>query len=355
MKSVSSKPSVEHIFFFIIFAIVFYLFWTIIQPYVIVLITAIIAAILLSPIDRKLVQIFKHQKIVSALLTIGIFILIFVPTIVIILLFAKQASDFLIQMKTDGVFANFSVSSLPFYTFIPSSVQNQIAQFDLNIIGRTSAQWLFNNVGTIFQNTSRFALDTFVFFFALFYLLIDRKRLFAFLIHLSPLKKETDEFLLQRIVQTVRSVLFGILLLAIIQGIIAGIGMTIFNVPGAILWGSITILAALIPFFGTSLIMIPAIIYLFAAGQTFNGFGLMIWFFCLVGIIDNILAPFLIRGTTHMHAFLVLISILGGIEMFGPVGIVIGPAILAALMTLLELYRPGILIETKNKQIKNSR
>jgi len=352
MKRSLSHASYEHIFFFVICAVVFYLFWNIIQPYVIVLLTAGVAAILLSPLDRKLTKFVGHQHIVSIIITLGVLLLLFLPAVFGLLVIAKQASEFLTQLQSDGVPFHLNPQSLPFYSWLPSFAQQQLTSFDVNQIGQSIATWAFNHVGTFFESMSRFLLNTFIFFFALYYILVDRKRLFTFLVKLSPLKKTTDQILVGRIVQTVRSVVFGILLLAIVQGVVAAIGMALFHVPGALLWGALTILAALIPLIGTGLVMVPAIIYLFLYGSMANAIGLLCWFLFLVGVIDNLLAPFLIKGTTHMHAFLILISVFGAIELFGPVGIIIGPTVLAALMTLLEIYQPGLLLDTSHTSTK---
>ncbi len=131
--------------------------------------------------------------------------------------------------------------------------------------------------------------------------------------------------------------------------------MTIFGVPGSLLWGAVTIIAALVPFVGSSLVLVPAAIYLFISGSTSAAIGLLIWSAVVVGLADNILGPYLIKGTTHMHAFLVLISIFGGIQLFGAVGIIAGPTILAALLAMLELYQSGTIMVPEKRAVKRKK
>ena len=108
--------------------------------------------------------------------------------------------------------------------------------------------------------------------------------------------------------------------------------------------GAATVVAALVPLVGSALILVPAVLYLFFTGSTGAALGLLIWSAVVVGLADNLLGPYLIKGTTHMHTFLVLIAVLGGIQAWGYIGIIAGPTILASFLALLELYKSGILM-----------
>ena len=123
----------------------------------------------------------------------------------------------------------------------------------------------------------------------------------------------------------------------------AGIGMTLFGVPGALLWAALIIIVAQVPIFGVSLVLLPAILYLFATGHPEAGIGLLVYSVVVVGMVDNVLSPILIGGKTKMHNLLVLLTILGGIRLFGPIGLIIGPTVLAGLMIVVDLYKSGVL------------
>lgn len=123
----------------------------------------------------------------------------------------------------------------------------------------------------------------------------------------------------------------------------------IFGVPGSLIWGALAGVAGLVPLLGTSIVLIPAILYLFFTGSTMSAIGLLIWSVAFVSTIDNIIGPFLIGGRAHLNSFLVLISVLGGLAAFGSVGAIAGPTILAALLGLIELYKSGILTTGKLK------
>lgn len=355
MRKVHTLPTFEQWFFIFMGGVVLYLFWSLIEPFAVVLLTAGIAAIILAPVDRFIYRIIKRQKLASVILALGVFILIFVPLLILLLVMAKQASE-IIQLLAAQNWLQSDLSSNSYFTKLPMIIQEQLLKHDFSILGRSIAEWAFENVGTLFASTTSLLLNTFIFFLALYYLLVERNNIYKQIIKLSPLRDSIDTTIAKRVVTTVRSVVFGILLLAIVQGFFAAIGMTIFGVPGSLLWGAITIVAALVPFVGSSLVLVPAVIYLFITGSTSAALGLLIWSAVVVGLADNILGPYLIKGTTHMHAFLVLISIFGGIQLFGAVGVIAGPTILAALLAMLELYETGTIMtptKTTNKEPTN--
>jgi predicted PurR-regulated permease PerM len=340
--------TIEKWFFLFVACVIIYLFWQVIQPFALVLLLSCVVAIILSPLERRLRAILKHGKLSAGAMTFAVLLLIFIPLLLILLLMARQASDLIhASLQDKSWIEQINPTTSPIVALLPESVQAQIFSIDLSELGSTVASWAFQNIGNLFSSTTKFVLNAFLFFMCLYYLLVDRDRLAKELMELSPLRDSMDSKIFKRIVCTVRSVVFGVLLVAIIQGVFAGIGMTIFGVPGALIWGMLTILAALIPLVGTGLVLIPAILFLFFTGSTGAAIGLLIWSVVLVSMADNFIGPYLISGSTHMHAFLVLISVLGGLSAFGAIGAIAGPTILAALLALIELYKSGVLTKGK--------
>ncbi len=348
--------TIEKWFYLLVVGLVIYLFWLVVKPFALVLLTATVAAIVLTPLDRFLVKHLKHRKLSAAIIAVGSIILIFVPLLSILLLMARQASELIQTSIGNPNWLNeLQIAFAPIVNILPETLQAQVLNADVQKIAAAIASWVFNNIGEIFSSTTKLLLNTFIFFIALYYLIVDRAKIYNEALILSPLRDSVDKQLLTRVVSTVRSVVFGVLILAVIQGIMAGIGMTIFGVPGSLLWGAVTIVAAMVPFVGTALILIPAIFYLFITGSAGAGAGLLIWSVIFVGLADNVLGPYLIKGTTHMHAFLVLISVLGGLHAFGSIGGLAGPVILAALLATIEIYKSGILTTGKMKGHKEPR
>lgn len=197
---------------------------------------------------------------------------------------------------------------------------------------------IISRLGAIFSGLASILFSFFVFSVALYYFLLDGAKLKKIIIKLSPLADTDDEDVLRRLELAVNSVIKGTLAVALIQGFLASIGFLIFGVPNAILWGTVTVVSALIPAIGTSLVLIPGIVFLFISGATLPALGLLIWSVLAVGLIDNILGPKLIGKGTELHPLLVMLSVLGGITFFGPIGIFIGPLVISLFFAFVSIY-----------------
>ena len=126
--------------------------------------------------------------------------------------------------------------------------------------------------------------------------------------------------------------------MAATQGVVSGIGLSLFGVPNPVLWGVVAGFAALIPTLGTSLVLIPAALFLLTKGAFVAAIGLFIWALFAVGLIDNFLSPRLVGKGAQLHPLLVLLSVLGGISLFGPAGLILGPLCSSLLLALLSIY-----------------
>jgi len=209
---------------------------------------------------------------------------------------------------------------------------------ELNTYATQGLQWLLQRVGAAFASILSLLLHLLIFFMTLFFFLKEGAKVVEALVQRSPIMNKDAQHVFTQLGRTVKSVVNGSLAIASIQGVLAGIGYAIFGVPSAALWGVTTALAALIPGVGTSLILIPAVAYLFVTGSTGAGIGLLLWGTLLVGLIDNFLAPRLMGRGAQLHPLVILLSVLGGIAFFGPVGIFLGPLTCSLLFALYTIY-----------------
>lgn len=335
-------------FFLFLFAGVAMLFWKVIAPFATVLITAGVVAIIVTPIEKRLREWIGHEKMSAFVVVLLVLAAFVIPLVTITLLAADQAVEIVQQTVGDPSWVrSLNVKSLPFLDTFPPILVTQLTHINVPEILRNIASWTAQNIGGLFASTAEIGLKTFLFFISLYFFLVDRERIKAEIIALSPLKASVDDALTGRLIATVRGVVFGSLIVAIIQGIVAAIGLSLFGVPGALIWAGLVVIAAQVPMIGTSVIMIPAVLYLFLSGHAVESFGLLIWSVFAVGLIDNLAAPFILGKRTRMHALLMLLSMLGGLSAFGPIGFILGPTILAAFLVLLELYKAGILEKTR--------
>ena len=199
--------------------------------------------------------------------------------------------------------------------------------------------WIFGNLDKIFTGLATIAIYLFVFVLSMFYFMRDGAFIKRKFVSWSPLLDKYDEYITSTLKRAILSVFGGTVVVAVIQGILTGIGFFIFDVPAPAVWGAVAAIAAFIPGIGTSLVLVPGILYLLVVGHSSYAIGLAIWGVVAVGLIDNVLGPHLVNKGVHIHPFLILVSVLGGLSTFGPIGFILGPLILALLFALLEVYR----------------
>ncbi|MCX7801317.1 MAG: AI-2E family transporter [Fimbriimonadales bacterium] len=173
----------------------------------------------------------------------------------------------------------------------------------------------------------------------MFFMLRDGHQLREPAIDLSPLTREQTEALFARIGQTVRAVFVGIILVAVAQGLAAGAGYFVAGVPNPLVWTLVTILLCAIPLLGSPLVYVPLGVTLITQGRPIAGVALMAYGFVVVSNIDNLLRPFVIGAQTNLHPMAVFFSLLGGVFLLGPVGLMAGPLVLTIALCMAEALR----------------
>jgi predicted PurR-regulated permease PerM len=219
--------------------------------------------------------------------------------------------------------------------FFPASMVRSI---DLTQYARGGLGWLLQHLGLIFGNIARALIGVFIFLVALYYLFKDGDQFKKQLIALSPLQDIHDELIVNKLTLAMNAVIRGKLAIALIQGALTAIGFVLLGVPNGALWGSVAAIAALVPGVGTALVFFPATLYLAWRGEIVSAIGLLLWGTIAVGLIDNVLGPKLIGQGMQLHPLIILLSIIGGIILFGPLGFLLGPLVVILLRTLIEIY-----------------
>ncbi len=184
-----------------------------------------------------------------------------------------------------------------------------------------------------------FAGNAILTFLVLFFLFRDGNATIDNVISILPLSRDQALRLLRGIRDSVVANLYGILAVGIAQGLLTGTALAILRVPSALLLGLATAVCSLIPFVGTMLVWLPAAIYLIATGHLWKGLILIVWGSAVVGTIDNIIRPLVIGSRVELHPLLLLFSLLGGLQVFGFIGIFIGPVVISVIAALIRLLR----------------
>ncbi len=328
---------VEYVFFFGLMGVVGYLLWQMMAPFVTALaLSAVIVTICYPAYTRILDRMPRRNETLAALISV-----LMVLVIVVIPLFwitSMLVSEALSIYRIIGAGNQYSVSEVVYNfedtvtSFIPG------LQLDLIAYAQQGAQWFAGNLGAIFVGTASTIFSFFIAIIGCFYFFRDGRRFTDALVRISPLADMEDGLILKRMASAVRGVATGTVLVAIIQGVSSAIGFSIFDFERAVLLGTVVAITALVPGIGPSVVFIPAAIYSFFVGDYVSGVGLVVWFLVAVSLLDNILGPYLMSRAHPMHPFLVLLSVLGGLVLFGPIGFIVGPVITSVFIVLLEIY-----------------
>lgn len=198
------------------------------------------------------------------------------------------------------------------------------------------------SLGSVFSSTVSGFFSLLLVMLCLFYLLKDGAQWKEFLLRVSPFSEDINHTIITRMVSAVRGIIRGYFFVGLAQGVLVAVGMYIFDVPHAALWGTFAGITSLIPTIGTAFITIPAVLFLMSTGAITSAIGLAIWSAALVGTIDNILNPFIVGRSIAIHPVLVLFSALGGISLMGPLGILIGPLVISFVYTLVSVYKSSV-------------
>jgi len=198
--------------------------------------------------------------------------------------------------------------------------------------------FLVATLATATRGTATFILQLFIMLYATFFFLLDGKKVLDKTLYYMPLPPGDEELMVDKFRSVSRATIKGTMIIGIVQGGLAGIAFAIAGIEGATFWGTIMVVLSIIPGIGTALVWVPAVVYLFAIGNTLTAILLFAWCAAVVGTVDNVLRPWLVGRDTKMPDLLVLLGTLGGLVVFGAEGIIIGPIVAALFVTVWDLY-----------------
>jgi len=300
----------------------------------------IILAILGYGWHQKILDKFKGKKNLAALITLlAIMTVIILPTVLFLGVLFNEAVELFITAQNKIDIAEFF--KLPF-------VENLTQKLNFNVENLAYEQfvptikslggYISTQIGNIFSNVLNLVLGFFIMLVTAFYIMRDGKAFGNFLIKASPLKIDDELRLYNVFRQVTGAVFYGNFVSAMAQGFLGGLGFWFFGLGSPVLWGTIMGLLSLIPVLGPFIIFIPASIYFVIAGKWGLLIGFLIYNLVIVSSIDNIIKPKLIGDKISMHPLLILVAILGGLKLFGILGIIYGPLIVSIFIALIHIY-----------------
>ena len=318
------------------FAVIAILSFAIALPFITYIVLAGILTYTLFPIYQFLNRRTRKPGLSAGLAIVVALVVMIIPSVYLV-------SELVDQVK--GAYTTLHVESLQELVDSLNSATN--LGIDLHeTLDSTLEQIRQSIVGlapNILGSISELLLGLFIMFFVMFYGFREGQGFITYLKELLPLEMGLKDSLFHEMRTVTQAVLYGQVLTAVIQGALGGLGFLICGVPNALFWGAIMMITAFIPLLGTPLIWVPAAVGLILDGQTTRGIVLLVYGATIVMNIDNFLRPKLVSGRSKVHPVLILIGVLGGLRVFGFIGLLVGPLILGVLVALIKFYEQNYL------------
>ena len=316
-----------------------YLCWLLVQQFIDVLLWATVLAVVAYPFHLRLIRRGYGPNTAAWLTTIGTVLVVLVPSVLLGFVLVNEAADL-------GPAVRHTVDTLTdpnwrVYQFFGRYIDLSKFRDSANLTERVNQV-----VSAIVERSSGFlggvataVVKAFFVVFTLFYLLRDADSVLAAVRRFLPVAPDQADALLARGREVTYASVAGVVFVAAIQAALGGVMMAALGVPSPVLWTMVMFLAAMIPVGGATLVWIPAAIWLASQGHWVKAIILASWGAVVVGMADNILRPRIVGRRTKLHELVVFFSVLGGLQVFGVLGLFVGPAVVATTMLLIDAYR----------------
>lgn len=342
-----SPPTAQGVSFIAMLVIVTAAFVWLMLPFYGAVLWAVILAILFNPLQRRLVQrLGGRRNLAAAVSTFACICIVVIPGSLVLAALVREANslytrisdpDFNAVSVFEGIHAgmpSFLVDALSVFNLREfHEIQTRVTEF----LG-TAAQTIATSALTIGQSTAQLIVSLGVMLCVLFFMFRDGSQLAIVIRKASPLTDYQTEHVLRKFTTVVKYTVRGNVIIAVIQGVIGGVTFWLLGIEAAFLWGVLMAVLSLLPAVGAFLIWAPAAAYLFLSGQLLQGGILLAVGVLILSTIDNLLRPPLVGQGTKLPDYMVLVSTLGGLALFGINGFVIGPLIAALFVAFWSLY-----------------
>ncbi|MFA6917542.1 MAG: AI-2E family transporter [Candidatus Gracilibacteria bacterium] len=357
MKKIVSKEVDKSLFidklpgYFLILCLLvsIYFLFGVVAPFVTVISVSAVLVITFYPLYSMIVRLFRGRKaLASAISCLLVIVVIIIPIGVFILMMASEGVtaydsirakvesgffDKFLQWKEGGFLYDLKNQIDPIINLDGLDIKQNIISAAQNV-----STFLVSQTTTLIKSLSGILMSLVILLFSMFFLFKDGDKIVARIGYLSPLPSKYEAQLFSKLKDMVNAIIVGGFFTAIIQGTLCGIGFAIAGVPSPVFWGAVTAFLAFVPMIGTFLVWGPAGIIMIASGDYQWGIFILVWGALIVGLIDNFTKPLLIGRKAHTYPLLTFFVILGGIFTMGFKGIIVGPIVLMAFMSLLHIY-----------------
>jgi len=327
------------------------------RPFIAPIVLALFLVTIAHPVHKRVQRLFKGRKTITAIvMVISVFLVVVIPFLLVSAAIVQQGIEVAQHLQNwissggpkslvEGV-QNFHWERYPWLGGLRSFIENRVAGMageegtlteGLTELSSTTAQALGSFILPLLSQTGLLIMNFFIMFFIMFYAFRDGDAMLDYFLKILPLSGSHEQVLIERTRFIVKAVLLGMLLTAAIQAVVASIGFKIIGIS-ALFWGVMLGISSFIPIVGTALVWVPVTGYMLISGKI--GYAIFIFIWCAVGVgsIDNFLRPYLMQGKSGMSTLILFFALIGGIRLFGPIGILYGPMIFGLMAVILYIY-----------------
>lgn len=324
-------------------AVLLYLCWRMVQPFLGVILWSTVLVILFYPVHKRLVQRMKRPWLAALVSCVLVISIILVPVALVTLAVINELSGAVASVE--GVVNYLLDPNSPItgriLTFLSHYVdisQLRSEEFLVERLRGVSGQLAGRTLGFI-GGIVGIIIQMFFVIFTMYYFFRDGENISRTVRDSLPLDREQAESVMQRTREVIDASVYGVISIAIIQGTLGGLAFWILGLPSAIIWGVVMTFLSMVPMLGAFLVWVPAAIYLALTGHWVKALLLVLWGTLVIGMIDNFLRPKLVGSRTRLHELLIFFSVLGGLNVFGVLGVVLGPVVLAITLSMIDVYK----------------
>lgn len=342
----TAPPAPERPLLRILLAAVSVALVAIVVPFFGTLLWSVIVAMLFRPLYRRLLPLLGGRRSAAAALTTGaVFLIVVLPFVAMTLSLVNEAGALYARLQADdqtpAAAMNQMLRALPDWVTellrrIGITDVDELRRRLLAVLGQ-GGQFIAGQALKIGQNTLQLVTSLFILLYVAFFLIRDGDELVRSLREALPLSPRHQQALFSRFGTVVRATVKGNLLVAVLQGALGGLAFWVLDIGGALLWAVLMAFVSLLPAVGAALVWLPVALWFLATGQVLQGLGLAAWGTLVIGLVDNLLRPVLVGKDTRLPDWVVLITTLGGMSVFGINGFVLGPMIAAMFLAVWHI------------------
>ncbi len=343
----SNSGSFENRFFLWLLVLVSLAFLWVLSPFYGAVFWGAVFAIVFAPLHARLLKNMPQRNTLAAVLALSFILLLVIFPLGLVTALLVQEAGLVVQRMQSGDLS-FSLYFQQIYDALPAWVSSLLARFgltDMSLVQdrlavslKQGSQFIATQALSIGQNTFDFLVGFFIMLYLLFFLLRDGSALGRRMTDTLPLDADIKRNLSSKFITVIRATVKGNIVVAMVQGALGGFIFWVLDIHAPVLWGTLMAFLSLLPAIGAAIVWLPVAIYFLATGAVLNGVLLAAFGVLVIGLVDNVLRPLLVGKDTKLPDYVVLMSTLGGMAIFGLNGFVIGPVIAAMFIAAWDIF-----------------